>query len=114
VASSPLPVLRGTLDLLVLRALLGEARHGYEISAWLDRHADGNLAVLDSALYQALYRLERQRHIAAEWGVTENNRQARYYSITARGRAFLRAETTNWLRYAETVSAVLTAPLGTT
>lgn len=113
-ASSPLPVLRGTLDLLVLRALLGDARHGYEISAWLDRHANGNLAILDSALYQALYRLERQRLIAAEWGVTENKRQARYYSVTARGRAFLRAETTNWLRYADTVSALLNAPLSAT
>lgn len=110
----PLPVLRGTLDLLVLRALLGDAKHGYEITGWLDQHAGGNLAILDSALYQALYRLEKQRLIAAEWGVTENKRQARYYSVTPRGRSFLRAETNNWLRYSETVTAVLTAPHATT
>lgn len=108
--ASPLPVLRGTLDLLVLRALLGDALHGYEITTWLDKHADGNLAILDSAMYQALYRLERQQLISAEWGVTENKRQARYYSVTARGRAFLRAETKDWLRYSTTVTALLTAP----
>src|ERR1041385_1188551 len=97
--NEPLPVIRGTLDVLVLRALLGESMHGYEISSWLERRAAGNLAVLDSALYQALYRLERKRLIAAEWGVTDNNRQARYYRITPRGRAFLRDETSSWLRY---------------
>jgi len=85
--------------------------HGYEITSWLDRHGSGNLAVLDSALYQALYRLERQRLIGAEWGVTDNNRQARYYHVTARGRAHLRSETESWLRYASTVTALLTAPL---
>ena len=109
--TGPLPILRGTLDVLVLRALLGEPMHGYEISAWLDRRGDGNLAVLDSALYQALYRLEKQRLISAQWGVTENNRQARYYHVTAKGRTHLRTETSSWLRYASTVSDVLTAPL---
>jgi transcriptional regulator len=109
--SSPLPVLRGTLDLLVLRALLARPKHGYEIASWLDRHAGGKLAVLDSAMYQALYRLEKQRLIAAEWGVTTNNRQARYYHVTSKGRTHLRAETSTWVRYASTVTAVLTAPL---
>ena len=108
--AAPLPVLRGTLDILVLRALLGVPMHGYEITSWLDRRGGGNLALLDSALYQALYRLERQRLIAAEWGVTENNRKARYYRITSRGRTYLRAETESWLRYANTVSAILTEP----
>lgn len=106
-----MPILRGTLDLLVLRALLATPMHGYEITSWLDRHTQGNLAVLDSALYQALYRLEKARLVAAEWGVSDNNRRARYYRVTARGRAHLRAETTSWLRYAQTVTAVLTAPL---
>ena len=106
----PLNILRGTLDALVLRALLGAPMHGYEISDWLDRRAQGNLLVLDSALYQALYRLEKQRLIAADWGVTENNRQARYYRITAKGRASLRSETASWLRYAATVTAILTEP----
>ena len=97
----------------MLRALLGGALHGYEITTWLDKHASGNLTILDSALYQALYRLERQQLVSAEWGVTENKRQARYYTVTARGRAFLRAETKDWLRYSSTVTAVLTAPLAT-
>lgn len=109
--ASPLPVLRGTLDLLVLRALLTRPKHGYEIASWLDRHAGGNLAILDSALYQALYRLEKQRLVTAEWGVTDNNRQARYYRVTARGRTHLRTETSSWVRYAATVTGVLTAPL---
>lgn len=104
-------MLRGTLDLLVLRALLAQPMHGYEITSWLDRQTAGNLAVLDSALYQALYRLEKARLIGAEWGVSENNRRARYYHVTARGRAHLRAETTSWIRYAELVTSVLTAPV---
>jgi PadR family transcriptional regulator PadR len=109
-----LPVLRGTLDVLVLRALLSQPMHGFEITSWLDRQAGGTLAVLDSALYQALYRLERQRLIAAEWGTTDNNRQARYYRVTPRGKTYLRSETASWLRYATTVTAILTAPLAAT
>jgi PadR family transcriptional regulator PadR len=110
VAAEPLNILRGTLDTLVLRALLGVPMHGYQISEWLDARAKGNLVVLDSALYQSLYRLEKQRLIAAAWGVTENNREARYYRITAKGRALLRSETATWLRYAATVTAILTEP----
>jgi DNA-binding PadR family transcriptional regulator len=82
--------------------------HGYQISEWIDGRAKGNLVVLDSALYQSLYRLEKQRLIAATWGITENNREARYYRITPKGRASLRAETETWLRYAATVTAILT------
>ena len=108
--AEPLNILRGTLDTLVLRALLGTPMHGYEISEWLDGRARGNLLVLDSALYQSLYRLEKLRFITADWGVTENNRQARYYRITAKGRASLRNETASWLRYAATVTAILTEP----
>src|SRR5207249_993091 len=103
-----LSVLRGTLDVLVLRALLYRPMHGFEITAWLDRHGSGNLAILDSALYQAVYRLERQRLIAAEWGTTENRRQARYYRIMPRGKAHLVSETESWLRYATTVTGILT------
>jgi len=110
VAAEPLNILRGTLDTLVLRALLGVPMHGYQISEWIDARAKGNLVVLDSALYQSLYRLEKQRLIAAAWGVTENNREARYYRITAKGRALLRSETATWLRYAATVTAILTEP----
>jgi transcriptional regulator len=104
-----LPVLRGTLDLLVLKALTWRSMHGFEITEWLERTADGNLELVDSALYQALYRLEERRLIDSEWGTTDNNRRARYYAITAAGRNLLKQETANWERYAGTVSAILAA-----
>lgn len=104
-----LPVLKGTLDLLVLRALSWSPMHGFEIVSWLERAAGGSLDVDDSALYQAVYRLEERGMLAAEWGVTENNRRARYYKITAAGRAHLRAETKSWMQYAQTVTTILTA-----
>jgi transcriptional regulator len=106
---SRLPVLKGTLDLLVLRALTWTPMHGFEIVTWLERAANGTLDVDDSALYQAVYRLEERGLLEAEWGVTENNRRARYYKLTAGGRAYLRAETKNWMQYAETVTHILTA-----
>ena len=104
----PLPVLRGTLDVLVLKALTWRPMHGFEIAEWLEQTAGGNLEFVDSALYQALYRLEERRLIASEWGTTENNRRARYYNMTTAGRALLKQETANWARYAETVSSILT------
>lgn len=103
----PMAVLRGTLDILVLRALAWQPMHGFEITAWLDARARGNLELVDSALYQALYRLEERRLIKAEWGVTDNKRRARYYELTSAGRAHLKAETTRWLRYAATVTDIL-------
>jgi len=103
-----LPVLKGTLDLLVLRALSWSPMHGFEIVSWLERAADGALDFEDSALYQAVYRLEERGLLQADWGVTENNRRARYYKITPAGRAHLRAETRNWVSYAGTVTNILT------
>jgi len=106
---SRLPVLKGTLDLLVLRALSWTPMHGFEIVSWLERAGNGTLDLDDSALYQAVYRLEERGLLQAEWGVTENNRRARYYKLTAAGRSFLRAETKNWMQYADTVTTILTA-----
>ena len=103
-----LAVMKGTLDVLVLKALAWGAMHGFEIGAWLEARSDGNLALDDSGLYQALYRLEGRGLVAAEWGVTENNRRARYYELTAAGRAQLRRETATWMRYAGTVTRILT------
>ena len=102
-----LPLLKGTLDLLVLKALSWGPRHGYGIATWLEGRSGGALGVDDSALYQALHRLEGRGHLKAEWGVTENNRRARYYRLTARGRSHLAAERETWLRYTESVSAIL-------
>jgi PadR family transcriptional regulator, regulatory protein PadR len=103
----PLPLFKGTLDLLVLKTLSMEAMHGYGIASWLEAQSGGTLTIDDSALYQALHRLEGRRLVKAEWGVTENNRRARYYALTARGRTQLEREATTWQRYTESVSAIL-------
>jgi PadR family transcriptional regulator, regulatory protein PadR len=108
-----LPVVKGVLDMLVLRALSWAPMHGYEIVAWIERESGGTLPVEDSALYQALYRMEARGLVSAEWGTTENNRRARYYSITAAGTARLRAETDRWLGYASAVTRILTEAPGT-
>ena len=102
-----MPLLKGTLDLLVLKTLSWGPMHGYGIAVWLESRSDGAVAVEDSALYQALHRLEGRRYVKAEWGVTENNRRARYYTLTARGRAQLQEEAATWQRYTQTVSSIL-------
>jgi len=101
-------VMKGTLDVLVLKALAWAPMHGFEVASWLESRSAGGLELDDSGLYQALYRLEGKRLISAEWGMTENNRRARYYRLTAAGRAHLRRETATWLRYASTVTDILT------
>jgi PadR family transcriptional regulator PadR len=102
------PLVKGTLDILVLKALSWTNMHGFEITTWLEERSGGTLAIDDSALYQALHRMEERGLITAEWGITENNRRARYYGMTPAGRAHLRAETTRWVRYARTVTDILT------
>jgi DNA-binding PadR family transcriptional regulator len=86
--------------------------HGFEITRWVEARSRGALDVRDSALYQAVHRLEERDLVVAEWGVTENNQRARYYRITKSGRARLAAETTQWVRYAKTVTDILTAAPG--
>jgi transcriptional regulator len=108
--TQPLALVKGTLDLLILRALAWQPMHGFEISNWLEERSSGALEVDDSALYQGLYRLEGRQLIAAEWGITENGRRARYYKVTQRGRAHLKQETATWVRYTETVTDILTEP----
>ena len=103
-----LDLLQGTLEVLVLRALAGEPMHGYGIVQWLRSRTDGVLQVQDAALYQALRRMERKEWVEAEWGVTENNRRARYYALTPLGRTQLRRESAAWQRYAEAMFKVLT------
>jgi DNA-binding PadR family transcriptional regulator len=83
--------------------------HGFEITQWVEARSRGALDVRDSALYQALHRLEERELVAAEWGVTENNQRARYYRLTRAGRARLAADTAQWVRYASTVTAMLTS-----
>jgi PadR family transcriptional regulator, regulatory protein PadR len=103
-------LLRGTLDALVLKTLTWAPMHGVEITQWLESRSNGRLDVEDSALYQALRRLEERGLVSAEWGTTANNRKARYYRITSAGRSHLRAETSHWVQYAQTVTAILTQP----
>ena len=81
--------------------------HGYAISRWLDTRSDGVLTVEGAALYQALHRLERRKWIVSSWGLSENNRKAKYYSLTPGGRTQLRSETSMWKAYAEAVFKVL-------
>ena len=102
-----LPVVKGTLDVLVLKALSWAPMHGFEVTTWLEDRSGGTLDVEDSALYQAFYRLEARNLISAEWGVTENNRRARYYSLTVAGRSELDEQTTQWLQYADTLRGIL-------
>jgi PadR family transcriptional regulator, regulatory protein PadR len=102
-----LSLLQGTVDLLILRALQGGPAHGYSVSRWVRERTGGVLAIEDAALYQALHRLEARDWIEAEWGLSENNRRAKYYSLTAEGRRELRVEVTTWKRYAEAVFKVL-------
>ena len=103
----PLSLVQGTLDLLVLRSLLVGPLHGYGIATRVHERTGGDLAIEDAALYQALHRLERQDLVEAEWRPSENNRRARYYTLTTTGRRRLREETAQWRRYARAVEAVL-------
>ena len=105
--TSPLPLMQGTLDLLVLRSLARGSMHGYGIATLVHQRTAGDLAIEDAALYQALHRLDRQGLVDAEWGPSENNRRARYYALTPAGRKRLRDDTANWRRYARAVEAVL-------
>lgn len=106
-ARPPLTLVQGTLDLLVLGTLAAAPTHGYGIATVVHERTAGALAVEDAALYQSLHRLDRQGLVDAEWRPSENNRRARYYTLTPAGRKRLREETANWRRYARAVDAVL-------
>ena len=103
----PLSLLQGTVDLLILRALQKGPAHGYAVSRWIRDRTDGMLAMEDAALYQALHRLEAREWIEAEWGVSENNRRAKYYALTAAGRRQLRNEVSLWKQYAAAMLKVI-------
>lgn len=104
---APTDLLYGTLDVLVLKTLTWRPMHGYAITSWIHDRTEGTLEIDDAALYKALHRLEAQGFVESEWGLSENNRRARYYQITAQGRRHLRAECSVWRAYALAVSRVL-------
>ena len=106
-ARDPVDLLHGTLDVLVLKTLSWQPMHGYGITKFIEQRTSGILEIEDAALYKALHRLEELGAVEAEWGITENNRRAKYYRLTARGRQELRAEAETWQRFSSAVAAVL-------
>ena len=107
--SDTLPMLKGTLDVLVLKALSWGAMHGFELTRWLEERSGAAFEIDEAAVYQALYRMEAKRLVAAEWGTSEKQRRARYYTLTTAGRDHLRREAALWRRYAATVAGILDA-----
>jgi PadR family transcriptional regulator, regulatory protein PadR len=98
---------QGTLDLLILKTLALEARHGWAISERLKQISSATLHIRQGSLYPALHRLERRGWVKATWGTSDNNRRAKYYALTARGRKQLETETTAWRRLSTLVDSVL-------
>lgn len=102
-------LLQGTLDLLVLRTLAWGPRHGYAVARWIRETSDDALNVEDRALYLSLHRLEERGWIESEWGLSENNRRARYYQLTPAGKRQLRAQVQRWESYVVAVGKILGA-----
>jgi transcriptional regulator len=107
-----LDVVRGTLDVLILRALTWGPQHGYAVSQWIRERTDDALLVEEGALYPALYRMESKGWIEAEWGASDNNRRAKIYALTPDGRRHLKQEIDTWERYTRAVALVLSATAG--
>jgi PadR family transcriptional regulator PadR len=100
-------VLQGTLDMMVLKALQLEPMHGWGITERIEQWSEHVLQLGQGSLYPALYRLEQQRFIRSEWRVTDNNRRARYYSLTASGRKYLNESLAQWRRMSRAINLVL-------
>ena len=104
---SALDLLQGTLDLLMLKALSWGPAHGYSVARWIERLTGDALQIGEGSLYPALHRLERRGVISEAWGETDTGRQAKYYTLTAAGRAHLRAEAARWTAYSRAVTRAL-------
>jgi PadR family transcriptional regulator PadR len=102
-------LLQGTLSILILKTLVAGPAHGYGIASWIQRTTHEVLHIQEGSLYPALRRLEDKKWVSSEWGLSENNRRARYYSLTAKGRKQLQAEAAVWVRYAAAIQLVLGA-----
>ena len=104
-------LLQGTLGILILKALLPGAAHGYAVARWIEETTGDVLQIEEGSLYPALRRLEDRHLVTSDWGLSENNRRAKFYTITAAGKKHLRSEAAVWLRYSQAVTRVLrTAP----
>ena len=108
-ANQDLKLLQGTLDVLVLKALATGAQHGYAVAEWIREITDETLQIEDGALYSALHRMEKKRWLESRWGLSDNNRRAKYYRLTAKGRRQLENSTRTWNSYAAAVFKVLGA-----
>jgi len=106
---SKIDLLQGTLDMLVLRVLSGGPMHGWGIAARIEVLSKNVLQVEEGSIYPALYRMELKGWIKAEWGVSENNRRARFYALTKDGRKQLAAETKDWSRICAAIGAVMSS-----
>ena len=106
---TPPELLQGTLDMLILKALQHEPMHGFGISVRIRQMSDEVLQVEQGSLYPALYRLEERGWISSEWGVSDNNRKAKFYKLTSSGRKQLVEETSNWQRLSTAINLVLRA-----
>ena len=106
-ARESLGLLQGTVDVLILKTLTWSAMHGYGISQWIRQRTDGELAVEDAALYQALHRLERKGWVDSEWGISETNRRAKFYHITSDGKKQLQSDVAELRRYVDALFKVL-------
>ena len=105
--ADPLDLIRGTLDLLILNALGAGPKHGYAVSEWIESVSDASLLIEEGTLYPALHRLELDGTIKAKWGLSQNNRKAKYYSITGKGKKALAAQEETWNRLSAAVHRVL-------
>jgi PadR family transcriptional regulator PadR len=103
-------LLQGTLELLILKALSWDPAHGYGVARWIEGATDDALRVEEGSLYPALHRMSAKGWVESEWGVSENNRRARFYRLTPKGRSQLREKTRGWRRMVETVGKALAAP----
>ena len=106
-STTALPLVQGTLDLLVLRTLAAGPMHGYGIASLVDERTRGELIIEDAALYQALYRLERKGLVDSEWGTSEKNHRAKYYTITPAGRRAVEEQAVRWRRLSALVNKLL-------
>lgn len=100
-------LVRGTLDLLILKSLTWGPMHGYDVSEWTERVTDGSLLMEEGTLYPALHRLHGKGLVEAEWGLSENNRRAKYYSLTPAGERYLETEVESWTEYTNAVAKAL-------
>lgn len=109
-ADRDVDLIQGTLNLLILKTLSWGPRNGFGIAAWVRQTTDGSVDLEEGALYPALHRMEHRGWLCAEWRLSENNRRAKYYTITADGRQALQTRVDGWSRLVQAVGAVLAAP----